>query len=212
MGLADYNKKVDFKDLFYLILLTIFCESFLFLTFMIEKKIRSQIWKYSIVFDLFLFILLILNKKFKSNLLYFLASIFLPVLRPLFIMGIVLIIRTIGFDFSWFIPIVIFYFSIWFLLFLPSDKLETLNNFIVNSKVASIILFFIIAFSIFDNNRYIVRYKIPGSIREISGAIRLGFGLIVFNYYFILLVVTALKRSSIKFTDEKLRKKGFVEG
>ncbi len=122
-----------------------------------------------------------------------------------------LIIRFFGFNYSWFIPIVIIYFSIYLLILIPDDKLVIINKFFVDSKVISIGLVLLGFFIAFDNNRYVLRYKVPGSFREMSGILRAGIGVIILNFYFIVLAVSSIKKSYKKFDNEKLRKKGFVE-
>ncbi len=74
MGLADYNKKFDFKDFFILLILILICESSLLFEFLLEKEIRLYIWKYSFIFDLLFIILLLLNKIIKSNIFYTIAT------------------------------------------------------------------------------------------------------------------------------------------
>ena len=211
MGLADYNKKFDFKDFFYLFLIVVSSELTLLLAFMLDKHIRIQMWKYSILFDVMFFLLLIINKKIKSNIIYTIATFFTPAFRTIINIALIILIRKIGFNINWFILIVFCYISICLFVIFPSDKLDEINKFFLNSKIAKIGLLLVLIFLAFDNNRYIIRYKIPGSFRDISGAIRLGVGLLVLNYYLMILAITTIKNSLRQFTDEKLRKKGFVE-
>ncbi len=211
MGLPDYNKKLTFKDFFVLLLLVFLSESLLLLAFLLEKEIRIQIWKFSFIFDLIFFLLLLINKIIKSNVIYTIATIFNPSFRAVINLALIILIRYIGFNYSWFIPIVIVYFSMYILIFLPEDKLESIKTFFLDSKVISIGLFLLFLFSSIGNNRYVVRYKVPGSFSELSGAVRLGIGLLIINYYFMILALTTIKISYKQFNDEKLLKKGFVE-
>ncbi len=210
MGLPDYTKKLNLKDFIYFFLLTIGTESTLLFAFMLEKNIRIQIWKYSILLDCICIFLLIINKFLKNKYVYILASFFAPVLRMISNMSIVFIIYSIGFSYKWFSIVVILYCLIWLFLLFPKDQLKKINTFFVESKIVKIILLIVILIAIFGNNRYAIRYKSIESIN--SGFLRFGLGFTVFNYYWIILGVTSIKESIKIFENRKLKlEEGGVE-